>query len=54
MTAETDNLVLDHLCALRAGQDALRDDMREVKGRLGHLEQTTAHRDAPQSGRGVK
>ena len=35
---ETDNIVLEHLRAIRANVDELRDDMREVKGRLGILE----------------
>lgn len=39
MAAETtENLVLEHLCHIRASVDALREDMREVKGRLGILE----------------
>jgi hypothetical protein len=28
------NLVLEHLRAIRAGQDAIREDIREIKGRL--------------------
>jgi predicted nuclease with TOPRIM domain len=36
--AETDNIVLEHLRHIRAAVDGLRDDMREVKGRLGILE----------------
>lgn len=39
MAAETtENLVLEHLRYIRASVDALREDMREVKGRLGILE----------------
>jgi len=38
MTAETENLVLEHLCHIRGAVDALREDMREVKERLGTLE----------------
>jgi predicted nuclease with TOPRIM domain len=36
--AETDNLVLEHLRHIRGAVDGLREDMREVKGRLGILE----------------
>ena len=36
--ADTDNIVLEHLRRIRAAVDGLRDDMREVKGRLGILE----------------
>ena len=35
---ETENLVLEHLSHIRGAVDALRDDMREVKERLGTLE----------------
>jgi hypothetical protein len=35
---ETDNLVLEHLRHIRPTTDALREDMREVKSRLGMLE----------------
>lgn len=38
MTAETENLVLEHLRHIRGAVDALREDMREVKERLGTLE----------------
>lgn len=36
--SEVENLILEHLRQIRAGQDSLREDMREVKVRLGHLE----------------
>jgi predicted nuclease with TOPRIM domain len=36
--AETDNVVLEHLRHIRGAVDGLRDDMREVKSRLGILE----------------
>jgi chromosome segregation ATPase len=36
--AETDNVVLEHLRHIRGAVDSLRDDMREVKSRLGILE----------------
>jgi predicted nucleic acid-binding Zn-ribbon protein len=42
MTNGTDNLVLEHLRAIRAGQDAMREDIREIKTRLGILEQQYA------------
>jgi predicted nucleic acid-binding Zn-ribbon protein len=35
---ETENLVLEHLRHIRAAVDGLREDMREVKSRLGILE----------------
>jgi predicted nucleic acid-binding Zn-ribbon protein len=34
---EVENLILDHLPHMRSALDALRDDMREVKTRLGIL-----------------
>jgi hypothetical protein len=36
--AETDNVVLEHLLHIRGAVDGLRDDMREVKSRLGIVE----------------
>jgi predicted nuclease with TOPRIM domain len=36
--AETDNIILEHLRHIRGAVDGLRDDMREVKSRLGILE----------------
>lgn len=38
MTDETTNLVLDDLRHIRGAVDNLREDMREVKERLGTLE----------------
>ena len=35
---EVENLILDHLRHMRSGMDGLREDMREVKTRLGILE----------------
>jgi predicted nuclease with TOPRIM domain len=35
---ETDNIILDRLGRIRGAVDDLRDDMREVKSRLGILE----------------
>jgi predicted nuclease with TOPRIM domain len=40
---ETENLVLEHLRHIRSAVDVLRDDMREVKGRLGILESQYAN-----------
>lgn len=37
-----DNLVLEHLRAIRGTVERLADDMLEVKGRLGILEQQYA------------
>jgi hypothetical protein len=34
---EAESLVLEHLRPIRGAVDGLRDDMREVKGRLGIL-----------------
>jgi len=41
--AETDNIVLEHLRHIRGAIDGLRDDMREVKQRLGILENQYAN-----------
>jgi len=41
--AEMDNIVLEHLRHIRGAVDALRDDMREVKQRIGTLEREVAH-----------
>jgi len=41
--ADSDNIVLEHLPHIRAAVDDLRDDMREVKGRLGILESQYAN-----------
>ena len=38
-----DNVVLEHLRHIRGVVDGLRDDMREVKGRLGILESQYAN-----------
>ena len=35
---EIENLVLEHLRHIRGAVDSMREDMREVKGRLGILE----------------
>ena len=40
---EAESLVLEHLRHIRTTVDALRDDMREVKGRLGILESQYAN-----------
>ncbi|PWV97502.1 hypothetical protein DFR52_10625 [Hoeflea marina] len=34
----SDNIVLEHLRAIRSSVDRLSEDMQEVKGRLGILE----------------
>ena len=39
---ETDNIVLEHLRAIRSKVDRISEDMQEVKGRLGILEQQYA------------
>jgi hypothetical protein len=38
MMTETESIVLEHLRHIRTAVDSLRDDMHEVKGRLGTLE----------------
>ena len=38
-----DNIVLEHLRHIRGAVDGLRDDMREVKGRLGIIESQYAN-----------
>jgi chromosome segregation ATPase len=40
---EAESLVLEHLRHIREAVDGLRDDMREVKGRLGILESQYAN-----------
>jgi chromosome segregation ATPase len=40
---ETDNIVLEHLRHIRGAIDGLREDMREVKQRLGILENQYAN-----------
>ena len=42
MDEKTDNLVLAHLRHIRGAVDDTREDMREVKSRLGLLEQQYA------------
>ena len=39
---EIESIVLEHLRAIRATQDRHSDDLREIKGRLGILEQQYA------------
>jgi predicted nucleic acid-binding Zn-ribbon protein len=38
----TESIILEHLCAIRATQDRHSDELREIKGRLGILEQQYA------------
>ncbi len=38
----TDNLVLEHLRAIRGTMERIADDIAEIKGRLGVLEQQYA------------
>ena len=38
MADQTDSLVLEHLRALRAGQDRIEDEIKEVKHRLISVE----------------
>ena len=38
MSPATENLVLEHLRAIRGTVDRLSEDMRDIKGRLGIVE----------------
>ena len=40
---EAENIVLEHLCHIRGAVDSIREDIREIKGRLGILESQYAH-----------
>ena len=40
---DAENLVLEHLRHISGAVDGIRDDMREVKGRLGILESQYAN-----------
>ena len=40
---DAESLVLEHLPHIRGAVDGIRDDMREVKGRLGILESQYAN-----------
>jgi len=42
MTEKVDNLVLEHLRAIRADVGSIKDDVREVKHRLTSLEGAVA------------
>ncbi|WP_295430580.1 hypothetical protein [uncultured Thiodictyon sp.] len=42
MTDKVDNLVLEHLRAIRADVGAIKDDVREIKQRLANLEGAVA------------
>ncbi|MCE2494386.1 MAG: hypothetical protein J4F40_17610 [Alphaproteobacteria bacterium] len=38
MNSETENLVLEHLCAIRADVGTLRDDMPDLRQRVSSME----------------
>jgi predicted nucleic acid-binding Zn-ribbon protein len=38
MADEANNLVLEHLGHIRGAVDAVRDDVRDINTRVGHLE----------------
>lgn len=40
---EVENIVLEHLRHIRGVVDSTREDIREIKGRLGILESQYAH-----------
>jgi septal ring factor EnvC (AmiA/AmiB activator) len=42
MTEQTENLILEHLRAMRADIGAIKDDVREIKSRLTSLEAAVA------------
>ena len=42
MTDATENLVLEHLRAIRLSIDGLRDDNKEFRSRIGGLERSVA------------
>ena len=42
MTNNLENLLLEHLRAIRSEQSAMRDDIREIKSRLISLERSMA------------
>ena len=48
MTDNVENLILEHLRALRGGQDRIGHELREVQSRLSSLETAVIglHRDA--------
>jgi len=52
MTEKADNLVLEHLRAIRLDLTELKNDMRDVKARLGSIENYIAilHGDQARSG----
>lgn len=52
MTETTDNLVLEHLRAIRADISALNGNMRDVKARLSSIESyiATLHGDQTRAG----
>lgn len=52
MTETTDNLVLEHLRAIRADISALNGNMRDVKARLSSIESyiATLHSDHARAG----
>jgi len=45
--AETENIFLEHLRHIRTTVDGLRDDMREMKSRMGILENQYASLSTP-------
>lgn len=42
MSENVDNLILEHLCAMRSDLAGIRDDVRDVKGRLTSIEGAVA------------
>jgi predicted nucleic acid-binding Zn-ribbon protein len=40
---EPDHIVLEHLCQIRGATDNVRDDFREIKQRVGSLENQYAN-----------
>lgn len=50
MSDDAPNLVLEHLRAIRTGQDAMREDIRDIKARLVVLEAAFATLSAAYGG----
>ena len=43
MTEGTENLILEHLRALRAGQDPMVDELAQLRARVSSVETSVAH-----------
>jgi hypothetical protein len=43
MTEEPHNLILEHLRAIRSSQERMEHDIKDLKFRVGQIEQTLVH-----------